>query len=211
MSKEDAGKLRPDVLWTATLSSVAVLLLTALRWTLVDLIGLYPLLLLQALVGLVFLSAMVWSILYVVFRRNAKWRDVIPLLICVTAIVAVTTLPFTSLWLMYNFSSHRTVREQIVQDILTGTLQPDKSSSHSLVKLGLDTPAVSMGGNEVIVEKHEGDTYILFFTFRGILDNYAGFLYVPENGDPKLFYDLNESDSTELVKYDTNWYYVSHW
>jgi hypothetical protein len=43
-----------------------------------------------------------------------------------------------------------------------------------------------MGGNEVAVEEHAIKKYVLFFTFQGILDQYAGFLFVPEGGPPTV-------------------------
>ncbi len=51
---------------------------------------------------------------------------------------------------------------------------------------------------------------MFFFTFRGVLDNYSGFLFVPDGGDPKEFYDLGEPGSTQLVKYGKNWYWAGH-
>ena len=67
-----------------------------------------------------------------------------------------------------------------------------------------------MGGNEVVVEEHDDKTYVLFFTFRGVLDNYSGFLYVPDGGSPSLFSDLDEQQFTQIVPLEENWYFVSH-
>jgi hypothetical protein len=51
---------------------------------------------------------------------------------------------------------------------------------------------------------------VFFFTFRGILDNYAGFLYVPSGGKPTEYSDLNEPQSVEIEHLEGNWYYASH-
>ena len=67
-----------------------------------------------------------------------------------------------------------------------------------------------MGGNEVVVESHDGANYVFFFTFRGILDNYSGFLYVPEGGKASRFSDLSEQDSTQIKHLENNWYFTSH-
>lgn len=69
---------------------------------------------------------------------------------------------------------------------------------------------VSKGGNEIIVEEHNGLKYIFFFTFRGILDNYSGFIHIPEGGDPSQFLDFDEKESTQIVHMEGNWYYASH-
>ena len=51
--------------------------------------------------------------------------------------------------------------------------------------------------------------YVFFYTFRGILDNYSGFLWVPEGGKPELFQDAGES-GTEVLFYGGNWYFIGH-
>lgn len=61
-----------------------------------------------------------------------------------------------------------------------------------------------------MVEEHDGLQYVFFFTFRGILDNYSGFLFVPEGGDPTRFRDLNEPESTQLARYASHWYFAGN-
>jgi hypothetical protein len=40
-------------------------------------------------------------------------------------------------------------------------------------------------------------------------DDYSGFLFVPTGGDPRLFSDLNEADSTQLELLEQNWYFAA--
>jgi len=94
--------------------------------------------------------------------------------------------------------------------VFAGTLQPNVDHNPRLIRLDESYPLVSMGGNEIVVEEHDGGKYVLFFTFRGILDNYSGFLYVPSGGVPSLFSDLNEQQFTEIEPLEENWYFVSH-
>jgi hypothetical protein len=76
--------------------------------------------------------------------------------------------------------------------------------------LAAAAPQVSMGGNEILEEVHDGKTYLFFFTFRGILDSYAGFLFVPTGGDPRAFSDLNEAPATFITRYSEHWFFASH-
>ena len=94
--------------------------------------------------------------------------------------------------------------------VIDGELQPNVEYNSQLIQLDTNERNLSMGGNEIIVEEHLGDTYVFFFTFRGVVDNYAGFLYVPLGGSPSLFGDLDEPDSTQLVEFLGNWYFASH-
>ena len=165
---------------------------------------------LQGVVWLLFLATTAWAVVHFIRKRNA-WRvSSVPILVCAITLVVVLCVPFTQLWLKYKFLSQQGARDQVVQQILRGTLQPNVAHNRSLVSMGPNAPYVSLGGNEVIVEHHDGRTYVFFFTFRGILDNYAGFLYVPDGGDPAAFSDLSETLSTEVVKMADNWFYASH-
>jgi hypothetical protein len=124
-------------------------------------------------------------------------------------------VPFTRIWLNADFHLLKSEREQVVADVLAGELRPDDGPYSllvpSLVTLGLERAHVSMGGNEILVSEKDARRYVFFFTFHGILDNYSGFLYVPDGGNPREFNsDFEEAENTEFVPYDENWVWVSH-
>ena len=98
----------------------------------------------------------------------------------------------------------------IVRQVENGVLRPNVGHNPNLIALGSGAALVSKGGNEIIVEIHDGARYVFFFTYRGILDNYLGFLFVPAGGDPRRFSDLGEP-STQLIRRDEHWYFAAHW
>ena len=51
---------------------------------------------------------------------------------------------------------------------------------------------------------------MFFFTYRGILDNYSGFLFVHSGGDPRRFADLGEP-TTDIIQQEDHWYFAAHW
>ena len=116
--------------------------------------------------------------------------------------------PFTQLWLSANYRWYRSDRLRVVHDVQSGKLTPGHGG---VVALPSGRPRVSTGGNEVLVEEHGGKQYVFFYTYRGILDNYSGFLFVPEGGRPSLFGDFGEVDSTQAKPLEPNWYFVAHW
>ncbi len=97
-----------------------------------------------------------------------------------------------------DFKLHKTQREVVIENVNNGSLSPNVVHNSSLINLENRYPVLSAGGNEIVVEQHEGLKYVFFFTFRGILDNYAGFLYVPNGGKPTECSDLNESRGVEI-------------
>ena len=101
-------------------------------------------------------------------------------------------------------------RQEVVEKVYSGELVPNVRHNSSLIALGAEYSKLSMGGNEIVVQDIDGLVYVFFFTYRGILDNYSGFLFVPDGGDPRNYSDLNEDDVTQIVKYADNWYWASH-
>jgi hypothetical protein len=190
-------------------ASVVLITFAATQWWLVDVAG--PMIFFLPFIYLtivVFFGASV--VLAIAQLRRLGRRGGQPAIVCLIAGLTWWFVPFTWLWVKANYRLHRTDREEIVAKITAGTLQPNLPCCPSLIALGPHSPYVSTGGNEVMVEEHDGHKYVMFYTFRGILDNYSGFLFVPAGGDPAHFSDLNETNNTELIRFSDRWFWASH-
>jgi hypothetical protein len=66
---------------------------------------------------------------------------------------------------------------------------------------------LSKGGGDIVVETKGKAKSILFFTYRGMLDNFSGFVYNPNDNKPSKS-DFN-GDFEQIKKVHKNWYYVS--
>jgi hypothetical protein len=199
----------PAVFWAAIGISVSVILFAVFQWTLIDLITPFLVLPLRVALGLIFFSITIWSVVYWIRKRRQRFAA-LPTLVCVATIAIVALVTFTRLWINFNYWVNKADREKIVQLVSNGTLRPNVSYNRSLISLPTGSPHVSMGGNEIVVEEHLGKTYIFFFTYRGILDNYSGFLYVSPGGEPTRYSDLSEKESTQIEKFDESWYFAAH-
>lgn len=201
----------PPLAKVSIFASLALLLLYAFQWSIIDLVTPFLFAPIEGLVWLIFAGISAWSIVH--WIRNRRLRlSWLPLLICCVSFGLVMTLPFTNLWLQYDFTFKRNNRERIVQEVLAGKLAPlrEFAGGTKVIALPQGAPQVSMGGNQILAEVHDGKTYVLFFTYRGILSSYAGFLYVPTAGDPAAFSDLNERSRTQIEKYSDHWFFASH-
>ncbi len=201
--------------WIPSLKSVALgvsaclILVTAFQWSLVDLLTEFIMVPFQGIVWLIFVVVAAWSLLH--FTLHAKIsRSWIPAITCAVTLGVVTLVPFTSLWIRVNFASRKAERERIVHEVSEGTLTPNRvfPNGVGMISLPSQIPNVSAGGNEIETAKRDGRTYVFFYTYRGILSNYAGFLYVPIGGDPSAF--ENEDPLPIFTKYDEHWFFVSH-
>lgn len=197
--------------WVALAVSACLVLLTAFQWSLVDLLTPFLMLPLQSIVSLIFAVVLIWSLAH--FVRNRRNRaSLLPTVICAISLCLVIWVPWTDLWLRLNFAANKAARERIVGDVYAGKLTsyvPD-ADGVGTISLSNDAPRVSSGGNEIETARRGTKTYVFFYTYRGILSSYAGFLYVPTGGDPSEFSDLHEKRRSIFVRYDEHWFFVSH-
>jgi hypothetical protein len=182
----------------------------AFQWSIIDWIT--PLLMpfLIFLVFVIFLIGLGFSLSCLFKFKQIRWLAIVPLATQLLTFVILEFVPFTKLWVNADFHLYESQRQEIVEKVYSGELVPNVEYNSSLIALGSEYSKVSMGGNEIQIQDINGLKYVFFFTFRGILDNYSGFLYVPDGGDPINFADLNEEDVTQIIKYADNWYYTSH-
>ena len=90
-----------------------------------------------------------------------------------------------------------------------GELFPNVSYNKNLIALGDREPNVS-ARNDIVVDETEEGTYVLFLTTRGLKHYFTGFLRVPPGGDPNKFFEFEDKPPSQLVRYDTDWYFVAN-
>jgi hypothetical protein len=162
------------------------------------------------LIGLPFLACCVWSVFLLTRIRQGGLKFASPLTICTLTLAMLNTVPFTQISLQTNFWWHRTDRERIVARVAAGELKPNVSYNSTLIALGDTEPAVSVGGNDIVVEQAEAGPYVLFLTLRGFRHTFSGFLHVPRGGDPAEFFEFADKPPALVVSYGKNWYFVAN-
>ncbi|WP_428770155.1 hypothetical protein V1L52_12660 [Treponema sp. HNW] len=202
--------MKKSVLFTAAGTSLFAIGTAVLKWPIIDTITEFLFLPLAGFIGIIFLGSFVLSVVYAWDYRKRHRFCFVPLIIQIVTVFIIFFIPFTRLWLKWNFLHYKEEREKIVEKVIAGELKPNVEYNGSLIELDSSFPLVSLGGNQIVVETNDGKPYVFFYTYRGILDNYAGFLYLPEGGDPSLFYDLYEESRTEIEKMEPGIYWVSH-
>ncbi len=196
--------------YLAIISSFLLILLYAFQWSLVEIITVFLMMPLSGVVWLFFIGCIISSLTCLLKFKDIGKKSLAPIGIQVTAFLLVIYVPFTMLWLNVDYIINKEQRDVVVAQILSDQLKPNVEHNSSLIHLGDNYSGLSRGGNDIVIENHAGLTYVFFFTFRGILDNYSGYLYVPEGGSPEKYSDLNETDVTEIKQIENNWYFVSH-
>ena len=185
------GATSRAVLWASLAAAPLAFSAAFWEWTLVDLEPALVFLPMHLLVAPAILFVVtLWALVVASGARTRGRAALAPLAVCLVTWTLLTTVPWLRLWLTFNFHWHRTDRERVVEDIRRGVLAPNVDYNASLIALGRSYPHISAGNNNVVVEKRPEGPWVLFFTFRGVLNHYSGFLHVPEGGDPETFHDL---------------------
>jgi hypothetical protein len=195
-------------LYFSIASSLSLLMSLAFQWNIID--ALTPFLG-GPLLGLAWLLVMISVVVASAhaYRHRIKGAYAFaPLIVSTGTLLVAFFVPFTQLWLYANFNLNKAAREQVVAKVKSGNIVPNVAHNAKLIALPKDS-GVSMGGDEIIVEGPSVNPYVFFFAFRGILDNYSGFLWVPDGGRPEQFGDAGEP-GTEIESLGGNWYFIGH-
>jgi len=180
-------------------------LATAFEWTLIGWLTVFLAPLLSLAIWILFALVCTASLIHALRGRVPLRRRMLPLGISSAVLLLVLWVPWTPIWLDLNFRLYRSDRMQVVTQVQSGTLRPNVSYNPTLISLPRGLRHVSKGGGEVVVQHYAGGMEVLFFTFRGILDNYAGFVYRSDGSSPRG----EMEEYREVERLTEHWYWVS--
>ncbi|WP_156187528.1 hypothetical protein [Peribacillus loiseleuriae] len=165
-----------------------------------------------------FLMPFVWLIVYGFFLvgfivaiiglfKKKDWKPFGIQIITILLLLLLFLIPFNQIVLDIDFKVNKSERDEIILKIHDGTFSPNVSHNSSLMHLPDKYDHLSKGGGDIVIEK-QGEHYsVLFFTFRGVLDSFSGFVYSPNDKKPQS--GSFGGDFKQIVKIDENWYFVA--
>ncbi|WP_258535644.1 hypothetical protein [Bacillus sp. 03113] len=190
-----------SLLFLSIISSILVILYQIFQWSIIEILTPFLMPLLSLVVyGFAFVVIFI-SILSI--RKGFQWK---PIIIQGITILLVIFFPFTKIVLDIDFKMNKSDREEVIRMVEKGTLKPNVSHNSTLIQLPEKYAQLSKGGGEIIIDKNGDDSSVLFFTFRGVLDNFSGFVYSPNDQRPSNR-DF-DGDFKQVEKLDENWYFV---
>jgi hypothetical protein len=203
--------VRSRALFVALWSLGAAIALGLFRWTLVEYFTVFLEPLVEVAVGIFCLVSLIWSVVHLLRkRRDGLTSAALPLAVNVATALITFLVPFTAITISLDFRMHLTARTEVAQDVLAGKYEDRVRSAgdrEDLISLPGHPFYLSSGGGEIVRLRRESDTLILFFSFRGILSSFSGFVYSTDDLPPK-----NEDFGGSFVEIDRlrkNWFWVS--
>ena len=132
----------------------------------------------------------------------------LPLAINIATLLIIAFVPFTAMSVNADFHIKLRVREDIVQQVKAGTLKNNVGYNNVLIHLPAGYPYVSSGGNDILAEGENGNLSVFFYTYRGILDNFAGIIFKEDNQPPTAS-DFGCDTLLDSSKLQDNWFSMS--
>lgn len=157
---------------------------------------------------LLYLLILIWSSLFSVLKiKKYGTRAVFPLFL--NLLVLVMFVPFSDTTIDDDYYKNLTSRVSVVEKIKTGELVANMSYNSGLIHLSFWYPLLSKGGNDILVEDgDDGKQKVLFFTYRGVVDNFAGIVFKEDNLPPNDD-DFGCGTLLESKKFQDNWFWMS--
>ena len=208
---ETTHRTRDTALLVALCSSGVVLFVSIFRWTLVEYLTPFLEPLLEMLAGAFFLVALIWSLVHLMkaWKRGAVVAT-LPSIVCLGTAAIAVFVPFTKLTTDLDFRYHYAARTTVVNDVLAGRYEKQMEGGGGgrgdLISLPTHLSYLSSGG-EVLRFQHQDRTLILFFSFRGVLDSFSGFVYSSDDMPP-LRGDFG-GQFVEVSRLRKNWFWAA--
>ena len=180
-------------------------MITGGQWYLVDLLTPFIVAPLMLVAGLLLPLLSLASLVYLAVRfGRSPIRAFAPLAINITTLLTVTFVPLHSLALDLQFAVDLPRYSQVIALIEESAISPDEWGRASLPER---YESLSRGGGDIIIERAEDHLYVFFYTYRGILDNFSGFMYRSDGSAPRQ-YDLG-GDWQEIEPLRPNWFFCA--
>jgi hypothetical protein len=186
--KQEKRKIASQALTAAVCASCVVILVSIFRWTLVEYLTPFLEPLLEMVIGVFFVVVLIWSIAHAIKAwKHGTGAALLPVLVCLLTSAVAIFVPFTALTTDVNFRLHYAARTAVVGDVLAGKYDDHIGNSDGRgewIALPANLSYLSSGGGEIVRFHHQNRTLIFFFSYRGILDSFSGFVYSTDNMPP---------------------------
>ncbi|MCA9354441.1 MAG: hypothetical protein KC877_02895 [Candidatus Kaiserbacteria bacterium] len=182
-------------------AAVVVLLFTYFQWDIINIVTPFLIIFVAGPVYIFYLVTLVLSVVYLFKKwKSLKYNAMIPFGASYIALILLTAFPFVEAKIYIDFYVNKYQFNRTVEMVHSGEIYPNTDYNRSMIHLPLGYRHLSKGGGDIEV----GENYVFFFTFRGVLDNFSGYVY--GHADPKRDLGCDVIDDIDL---GNNWKWIS--
>ena len=167
-------------------TSVAGLAISLFRWQVVHWLTLFVEPLIELLIwGFYGCSVLITILFAVIAKSRSIGERILPLAMTALSLIIFLLVPFTKLELAADFRVHQNERSEVAKQILANAQIRKLTKPMEPETVNLDSSSQSLSEDgKVMVIRDGNKEMVFFFTFRGILDRYSGFVYSATNAPP---------------------------
>ncbi|MBP2000780.1 hypothetical protein J2Z69_001811 [Paenibacillus shirakamiensis] len=132
-----------------------------------------------------------------------KWIEVLPLWVLVITFLLVAFLP-TQLGVWTEFKMYESDRNELIHGVRNGQIVLEQKSFNSDLLLLPPKYSHLSDGGEIFM--NQAKTSFFFYSYRGILSDFNGFIYVNDSHVNDIF-EIFDSYHT-IKKLNEHWYWV---
>lgn len=189
------------LLFTSIISSFILLLFHVFRW---ELLETFTLLLMPIIwlgvYGFFFINYLI--AIFHIFRKKDRLAFYLQSLVFLLVLI----IPFERILIDFNFTINKSQLSEVVSMVQNQTIKPLTNSSKATVELPKKYAHLSTDDGSIKIEELDGEYSILFYTYKGIQDDFNGYIFSPNEKKPSIY--SFGGDLKEIQRIDENWYYV---
>ena len=195
---------------SAAAVSLALILVEVLRWPLVSWLTVFLEPAFELAVLALFTGTLLATFVHAIRQQRTGvrtgWQA---FFLCVGVAAMVWFVPFDVVYLKANFYFHQRRRSQVSEQMIAGRYGHIVQSGGrgDLIALDRSDRLLSSDGGEVFLDRRGGKAFVLFFTFRGVLDHFAGYVYSPSDTPPAS--DEFMDSGREINRVAPRWFWYS--
>ena len=198
----------PKVFWISLIVNYLLLLINIYRWEFNFVIMMMLEEYVEKYLFFLLIILTIWTAIIAIYNtNNIKREKFIPFIVNIVTILVITFVPFTDIYLQYEFKSKLKTREKVVNMIDKNEIRIEVCCDYcDVINLPIGLQNLSKGGEIIVDKKIHGELIVIFYTFIGMADNFSGFLYSSNNKPPDK--KTCGGDIIQVVPMKENWYFV---
>lgn len=184
--------------------SISAVITNLFGFLLINHITLFGWMMVNGSIGVIFIFVFVASLIRMKKNRSRWIKEITPLIVSLSTLVLMITLP-TKFNVWIEFKMYESKRNEVIEIIKEGDLEKGyRKTDGELLLLPPKLRYLSDGG-EIIINPSK--TIFFFYSYRGILDNYNGFIFVFDKNVNSIKEVLE--DYNNIIQMNEHWYWIN--
>lgn len=206
--------IRKALIGATAFGCAALLLVHAFEWSIVAWLTFFLTPMLLGAVWMGVLAVFLITAAFAILRwRRYRYAPLLPVVNLIFLLV-VPRINFTPFWLALNYRLKHADRLKVAELVSSGSLPytadwlDEAGRPYGVLHLSPGLAHTSVSG-DILIQQLGDTTTVFFYTFRGLMNNFSGFVYRSNNKLPHQH--AFGGYFHERIRKEPGWYWVASW